>query len=472
MKPWIVRRVVDPASGDVLSEAVPTPVRRVISAETAGAGLRAGSRGWSPTPTAPASGPGSRAGGWPGRPAPPRRPTRSPAATRPTSASRSFVGFAPADAPRVVIGVFIDEPKGEVYGGEVAAPVFRELAEHALKARGVPHHRRRAGRRWLPRPRPRRGRRLPTGTRACALPTVEVAPAGRPRARARWPSRRSRGSRPGRPSAGSSRPTWPGTSGEAAGSPARFPAPARWWSAGRGSASRWRRRVDPRGIRRQKAAPDIAPGYAPGRRREGRERCGCPAVIEGTGASLGQAPDAEVSLVTADSREVKPGALFVAVPGARADGAAFAAGGRPGRARWRCSPSGPSTARRRRCCSSPRRAARWRSPRPTSTAARASGSRSAASPAPTARPPSPTSSRPAPRPPASPPASIGTVTVRAARAHAAPPRTPRPTPPSSRRSSPRWWTPARAWPSSRSPPTPSTRSGWPGSPSAPPASPT
>jgi UDP-N-acetylmuramoyl-L-alanyl-D-glutamate--2,6-diaminopimelate ligase len=47
-------------------------------------------------------------------------------------------------------------------------------------------------------------------------------------------------------------------------------------------------------------------------------------VIEGTGASLGQAPDAEVSLVTADSRNVKPGALFVAVAGARADGAAFA----------------------------------------------------------------------------------------------------------------------------------------------------
>ena len=47
-------------------------------------------------------------------------------------------------------------------------------------------------------------------------------------------------------------------------------------------------------------------------------------VIEGTGASLGHAPDAEVSLVTADSRKVKPGALFVAVPGTRADGAAFA----------------------------------------------------------------------------------------------------------------------------------------------------
>jgi cell division protein FtsI (penicillin-binding protein 3) len=50
----------------------------------------------------------------------------------------SFVGFAPVDAPRVVIGVFIDEPKGEIYGGEVAAPPFREIAEYALKMLGVP----------------------------------------------------------------------------------------------------------------------------------------------------------------------------------------------------------------------------------------------------------------------------------------------------------------------------------------------
>jgi cell division protein FtsI (penicillin-binding protein 3) len=50
----------------------------------------------------------------------------------------SFVGFAPAEAPRVVVGVFVDEPKGEVYGGEVAAPAFREVAEYAMKMLGVP----------------------------------------------------------------------------------------------------------------------------------------------------------------------------------------------------------------------------------------------------------------------------------------------------------------------------------------------
>ncbi|MCX5731472.1 MAG: UDP-N-acetylmuramoyl-L-alanyl-D-glutamate--2,6-diaminopimelate ligase [Deltaproteobacteria bacterium] len=48
-------------------------------------------------------------------------------------------------------------------------------------------------------------------------------------------------------------------------------------------------------------------------------------IIAGTGAALGQALDAEVSLVTSDSRQVKPGALFVAIAGGTADGHDFAA---------------------------------------------------------------------------------------------------------------------------------------------------
>ncbi len=47
-------------------------------------------------------------------------------------------------------------------------------------------------------------------------------------------------------------------------------------------------------------------------------------IIAGTGASLGQALDAEVSMVTSDSRQVKGGALFVAIAGATADGHDFA----------------------------------------------------------------------------------------------------------------------------------------------------
>lgn len=45
----------------------------------------------------------------------------------------SFIGFAPANNPRVVIAVVIDEPRGAFrYGGQVAGPVFREIAEQIL----------------------------------------------------------------------------------------------------------------------------------------------------------------------------------------------------------------------------------------------------------------------------------------------------------------------------------------------------
>ena len=44
----------------------------------------------------------------------------------------SFVGFAPVSNPAVVIIVVIDEPEGAYHGGDVAAPVFREIAEQVL----------------------------------------------------------------------------------------------------------------------------------------------------------------------------------------------------------------------------------------------------------------------------------------------------------------------------------------------------
>jgi cell division protein FtsI (penicillin-binding protein 3) len=137
LRPHVVKRVVDTATGEVLDEASPEVVRRAVSPETAatisrwlvgvvedpkGTGKRARLDGWrvaGKTGTAQKADPVT--GGY--------------------SADRrfsSFVGFAPADAPRVVIGVFVDEPKGDVYGGEVAAPAFREVAEYAMKMLGVP----------------------------------------------------------------------------------------------------------------------------------------------------------------------------------------------------------------------------------------------------------------------------------------------------------------------------------------------
>jgi cell division protein FtsI (penicillin-binding protein 3) len=50
----------------------------------------------------------------------------------------SFAGYVPADRPRLAILVLIDEPKGEEYGGTVAAPVFKEIAESTLRYLGVP----------------------------------------------------------------------------------------------------------------------------------------------------------------------------------------------------------------------------------------------------------------------------------------------------------------------------------------------
>ena len=50
----------------------------------------------------------------------------------------SFVGFAPASQPRVVIAVMIDEPSGKhYYGGEVAAPVFSNVMAGALRLLGI-----------------------------------------------------------------------------------------------------------------------------------------------------------------------------------------------------------------------------------------------------------------------------------------------------------------------------------------------
>jgi len=49
----------------------------------------------------------------------------------------SFIGFAPADRPSVVISVVIDEPVIAHYGGTVAGPVFRRIAEVTLRHMGI-----------------------------------------------------------------------------------------------------------------------------------------------------------------------------------------------------------------------------------------------------------------------------------------------------------------------------------------------
>ena len=50
----------------------------------------------------------------------------------------SFVGIVPASAPRLVILVSIDQPQGQIFGGVVAAPAFRDIARFALQYLDVP----------------------------------------------------------------------------------------------------------------------------------------------------------------------------------------------------------------------------------------------------------------------------------------------------------------------------------------------
>jgi cell division protein FtsI (penicillin-binding protein 3) len=50
----------------------------------------------------------------------------------------SFVGIAPADDPQVVVSVILYDPQSSIWGGDVAAPVFKDVATFALQTLRVP----------------------------------------------------------------------------------------------------------------------------------------------------------------------------------------------------------------------------------------------------------------------------------------------------------------------------------------------
>jgi cell division protein FtsI (penicillin-binding protein 3) len=133
MRPYVTRRVVSPR-GEVLLENRPHVVRRVISEKNSkllaamlrdvtnegGTGAMANFEGFE---VAGKTGTAQKAdtvhGGY--------------------SKKRvgSFVGFVPANDPRLVALVLIDEPEAQVYGGVVAAPAFRNIAQGALRRLAV-----------------------------------------------------------------------------------------------------------------------------------------------------------------------------------------------------------------------------------------------------------------------------------------------------------------------------------------------
>ena len=134
MQPQIIRAVVD-AQGREIRSFEPKTVRQVISPETArtltemmvnvvanGTGRHAAIPGYDvagKTGTAQKMDPATR------------RYSRAPGVL-------SFVGFVPADDPRLTMIVLLDEPKNEKWGSEAAAPIFAAIGREALRYLNVP----------------------------------------------------------------------------------------------------------------------------------------------------------------------------------------------------------------------------------------------------------------------------------------------------------------------------------------------
>ncbi|MGH7457888.1 MAG: penicillin-binding transpeptidase domain-containing protein [Longimicrobiaceae bacterium] len=130
MEPRLVREVRAP-DGEVLFRSEPRRVRQVVTAETArrvgellasvvedGTAARASLslfRVAGKTGTARRTG----KGGW----------------YEPGSYTSTFVGYFPAESPQIAILVKLDEPRGEYYGGLIAAPVARTALRTILAAR-------------------------------------------------------------------------------------------------------------------------------------------------------------------------------------------------------------------------------------------------------------------------------------------------------------------------------------------------
>ncbi len=131
--PTLLRGTVD-ARGHI-AKAARKPGRRVLSARTAkslskilegvvkegGTGTQAAMEEW-------------RVAGKTGTA---RKPDNVRGGYRPGAYVGSFIGYAPAEKPAVVVAVVIDEPTRGYYGGSVAAPVFREVTGTALRRLGV-----------------------------------------------------------------------------------------------------------------------------------------------------------------------------------------------------------------------------------------------------------------------------------------------------------------------------------------------
>jgi cell division protein FtsI (penicillin-binding protein 3) len=133
MTPYVVSSVLD-SQGHVILTKDPQPKRRPISMETADALTRI-------LETAVETGTGRRAklGEYraAGKTGTAQKFDPEIGSYSSSKIIASFVGFAPVEQPRLTMLVMIDEPKIGNWGGEIAAPVFRKVAERVLPHLGV-----------------------------------------------------------------------------------------------------------------------------------------------------------------------------------------------------------------------------------------------------------------------------------------------------------------------------------------------
>ncbi|WP_150266277.1 stage V sporulation protein D [Paenibacillus tepidiphilus] len=131
--PHVAKAWVNPETGEKVSEVEPKPVRQVISEETS-AKVRAALESVVAKGTGrPAFIDGYRVGGKTGTAQKVINGRYSP-----TEHIVSFIGFAPADDPQIIVYTAVDNPKGIQFGGVVAAPIVQNILEDSLHVLKVP----------------------------------------------------------------------------------------------------------------------------------------------------------------------------------------------------------------------------------------------------------------------------------------------------------------------------------------------
>lgn len=133
MKPLVVKAIINP-QGKIIKNFKPTPRKQVISTELAkeitnllkkvvsdnGTGKLAQIRGYEiagKTGTA--------------------QKVKAEGGYSSNKFISVFVGYLPADNPQLIILVIVDEPKGVYWGGSIAAPTFKQIAQRIISYKGI-----------------------------------------------------------------------------------------------------------------------------------------------------------------------------------------------------------------------------------------------------------------------------------------------------------------------------------------------